>query len=105
MEKELEILGDDITKLPIDKEPVNINDVEMIQKIFSNNETQVISIIDDLKEPAMIAFVVILLSLPIINSVVCKVFPYINNETYMGAIVKGIIVGLVLWLMRLQTKR
>jgi len=97
--------GDPISDLPVTDEVPTQDDIQAIQSIFKTNEKEVITIIDDLKEPVVICIIVVLLSLPAFNRLLNKYIPSFGNETYLGAIVKGILVGLILWILRLRTKR
>lgn len=97
--------GDLISSLPTTDEIPTENDIQLIQSVFKTNEKEVITIIDDLKEPIIIFIVVIILSLPYVNTLINTYIPSFGNETYLGAIVKGVIVGMVLWILRLRTKR
>jgi len=97
--------GDLISSLPTSDEIPTQDDIQLIQSVFKTNEKEVITIIDDLKEPVIICIVVVILSLPYINTLINTYIPSVGNETYLGAIIKGIILGLVLWLLRLRTKR
>jgi len=97
--------GDTIESLPTTEEVPSVDDIQLIQHVFDTNEKEVITLIDDLKEPIIICIIVIFLSLPYLNKLINTYIPSIGNETYLGSIVKGIIVGLILWLLRLRTKR
>lgn len=97
--------GDPISSLPTTDEVPTQDDIQLIQSVFKSNEKEVITIIDDLKEPIIICVIVVILSLPYVNTLINTYIPSFGNETYLGAIIKGIIVGLILWLLRLRTKR
>jgi len=97
--------GDSITNLPVSEEPARIDDIELIQDIFQTNEKEVITIIDDIKEPIIISVVVIILFLPYVNTLINTYIPSFSTDTYLGALVKGIFVGLILWMLRLRIKR
>ena len=97
--------GDPISSLPTTDEVPKHDDVLLLQSVFKTNEKEVITIIDDLKEPVIICSVVFVLFLPQLNRLINTYIPSIGTETYMGAIIRGIFVGLILWLLRLITKR
>ena len=97
--------GDPISELPTTDEVPTHDDIQVIQSIFKTNEKEVINIIDDLKEPVVICIIVFLLSLPFCNNLLNRYIPSVGTETCLGAIVKGILVGLILWILRLRTKR
>ena len=97
--------GDPISSLPVTDEVPTQDDIQLIQSVFKTNEKEVITIIDDLKEPIIICVVVVILSLPYFNTLINTYIPSFGSETYLGTLVKGIIVGLILWILRLRTKR
>lgn len=97
--------GDSISSLPTTDEVPTQDDIQLIQSVFKTNEKEVITVIDDLKEPIILCVFVVIISLPYVNTLVNTYIPSFGNETYLGAIVKGILVGLILWILRLRTKR
>ena len=95
-------MSDPIENLPIPQTPVhpNHNELKIVDTIFKENRPMTDRIVHEFKEPAIIALLFIIVSMPQIDEMIAKFIPSIAGSPYMILGLKAIVLGLMFWLIK-----
>lgn len=94
-------LGDDINKLPVDKNPASVNETHLINSLFTEQNKSIINtILSDGQDAILVGVLFILFSLPQINEIFHKIIPTTKNSIYILLGIKGIIITTLWWIIK-----
>jgi hypothetical protein len=91
--------ADVISSLPTNKSVPSYDELKLMDTLF-RNEGSVNNIVKEFKDSLLLGLTFILLSLPQIDELVKKFIPATTNSEYILLVVKGIIFGLLFWLIK-----
>ena len=94
------IRGDPILQLPVDKNIPMPNEVHIIDTLFKKNPGAMNMIFSEGKESIIVALLIIASCLPQINDVFQKFLPITQSSPYFLFITKGLLFGLLFWLIK-----
>jgi hypothetical protein len=94
------MVGDPIAHLPVDQDPPNHNEVEIVNALFKKNRGVLETIVEDSKDALFAGILVILFSLPQIDLLINKLVPVTTKSPYITVLVKGLIAVAVFWLVK-----
>ncbi len=92
--------GDPIAQLPVDQDPPNNNEIEIVNALFKKNRGVFETIVEDSKDALFAGILVILFSLPQIDVLVNKIVPATAKSPYITVLVKGLIAAAMFWLVK-----
>lgn len=95
-----EKLGDDINKLPVDKTPPNEQELHIVDSLFKKNRSLLDTIFDDSKDVLIIVILITILVMPQLSELIKKILPITNKSEYLLYFFKGIIGGVLYWLIK-----
>jgi hypothetical protein len=95
-----ENLGDDIQNLPVDKTPPNNEEMHIVNTLFKKNRSVLDIIFNDSKDVLIIVILITALVHPQISEIITKIIPITNKSEYLLYFVKGIIGGILYWLIK-----
>ena len=93
-------LGDDINSLPVDKTPPNNKEVYIVDTLFEKKKSILNTVLEDSKDVLIIAILITVLSMPQISEIINKIVPITRNSEYVLYFTKGIIGGVLYWLIK-----
>ena len=92
--------GDPITHLPVDQEPPNHSEMEIVNALFKKNRGVFETIVEDSKDALFAGIMVILFSLPQIDLMINKLVPATTKSPYVTVLIKGLIAVAMFWLVK-----
>lgn len=94
-------LGDDITKLPVDKNPPSVNEIHLVNSLFTEQNKSIIStILSEGKDAILVGILFILFSLPQIDEMFHKLIPSTKNSIYILLGIKAILITIIWWVIK-----
>lgn len=93
-------VGDPITQLPVDQEPLNSSEVEIVNTLFKENRSTLDKIVGDSKDALFVGVLVILFSLPQVDLLINKLVPSTAKSPYITVLVKGLIAVAMFWIIK-----
>ena len=91
--------GDLIERLPTDASTPSHEELQIINSIFRENKASGGKIFEEAKEVVLIIILFILISLPPVDGLIKKFFPAASSP-YILILVKGIIVGVIFYIIK-----
>ena len=91
-------IGDNINQLPFDKTPPEPKEIHIINTLFKENKQEMNSIFREVRDPLLIFILVVAVSLPQTDMLLDRFVPI--NSPYAKIILKGVIVGILFWLIK-----
>lgn len=92
--------GDAIAQLPVDKNPPSQNELQIIDTLFKNNRPAVNTIVEEFKDSMFVGLIVILFSIPQIDSLIQRVLPITTKSIYILYLIKAIFAAAIFWLVK-----
>ena len=93
-------MADKLDTLPVDSTPLNHNEISLVNNLFQKENYPVIDkIVYGLKDVIVASIVFFLVSLPLIDEGVKKVFPSTTNSVYMMALIKTMVFGVIFFVL------
>ena len=94
-------LGDDITKLPVDKNPPSVNEIHLVNSLFTEqNKNMISTILSEGKDAILVGILFILFSLPQIDEMFHKFIPSSKNSIYILLGIKAILITIIWWVIK-----
>jgi hypothetical protein len=91
--------ADPISSLPTNKSVPSYNEIKLIDTLFKNEPIALGNIVKEFKDSVMMCLAFIIMSLPQIDDAIKKFIPATVNP-YILLISKGIIFGILFWLIK-----
>jgi hypothetical protein len=92
--------GDAIAQLPVDQNPPSNTEVQIIDTLFKQHRSTMDIIVEESKDALLVAFLVILVSIPQTNSLINRFIPITINSPYILLLVKGLAAAMLYWLVK-----
>lgn len=92
--------GDLIQQLPVDRIQPSNSEIHLVNTLFKEHKNTLDVIADESKESVLIALLVVLVSLVQITEFINKILPITVNSPYILVIVKGLIAGVLFWIIK-----
>ena len=94
-------IGDDITKLPVDKNPPSVNEIHLVNSLFTEQNKSIINtILSEGQDAILVGILFILFSLPQIDEILYKFISSTRNSIYILLGVKAILITLLWWVIK-----
>jgi hypothetical protein len=94
-------IGDDITKLPVDKNPPSVNEIHIVNSLFTEQNKSIINtILSEGQDAILVGILFILFSLPQIDEILYKFISSTKNSIYILLGVKAILITLLWWVIK-----
>lgn len=91
--------ADILENLPSDKlEPSN-EELSIIHSLFKKKENKIKIILYSLKNIFIAGFLFIILSLPVFDTILNKIFPFTQKSAYLSLIVKAVIFMIIYYII------
>jgi hypothetical protein len=87
--------GDNIDQLPTDDHVPNNNEVQLVNNIFKNHSNSMSTVANEISQAAIIGALFVILSLPPVDKLLCKVFPICSKSFIILLVIKFIIFIIV----------
>ena len=91
---------DEIISLPTDETPPSSVEIEIVNQIFKQNKGIIHSILNELKEPLLVAILFLLLSLPYTTNIIISILPVTQNSLIFLQIAKAIAIMILFWILK-----
>ena len=92
--------GDPIAKLPVDKNPPNINEIHIIDTLFKKHRRTIDVIFEEAKESLIVGLLIITFCLPQVDSILTKFLPITQKSLYFLLLLKAILASILYWFMK-----
>ena len=92
--------GDPISQLPVDQNPSNPHEIQLINTLFKKNRKTMDIVLDEAKDSLLIALLVIISCLPQLDKLLQKFIPLTEKSPYILLLIKGLIAGGLFWLIK-----
>lgn len=92
-------VGDILNDLPTDNNPVDPDDLKMVNNIFKKNQGFFNKISTEIKDPLIGAILFLVLSLPFVNKILTKV-PIFAKSQYILFFGKMLLFMILFWIMK-----
>mgnify|MGYP003981706667 CR=1 FL=1 len=93
-------MADSINKLPTDKSTINHDEIKIVDKIFKENENKISNIMNDFRDAILGAVLYIILSMPMVDSLLKSFIPIANNSPIFLMIFKAILFVFLFYFIR-----
>jgi len=92
--------GDLVAQLPFDQIPATLPEIQVIDTLFKNHGDSMKTIGNEYKDSLLVMILLILFSLPQIDSIINKFFPISVNSPYALLGIKALCAGILFWLVK-----
>ena len=92
--------GDPISQLPVDQNPPNPHEIELINTLFKKNRKTMDIVLDEAKDALFVVLLVIISCLPQLDKLLHKFIPITEKSPYILLLIKGLIAGALFWLIK-----
>ena len=92
--------GDTLAQLPVDETPPTNNEVQVVETLFKKHPKEMNSLFNELKDPALVAILVIAISLKQVEDLIKRFIPPADKSPYLLVLIKGLIVAVLYWLIK-----
>jgi len=94
-------MGDDINMLPVDKNPPSVNEIHLVNSLFTEQNKNIIkTILVEGKDAFLVGILFVLLSLPQVDELLFKLIPSTKNSIYILLGIKAIFIALLWWVIK-----
>lgn len=94
------VVGDPIAQLPVDQDPPDNSEIEIVNALFKKNRGVFETIVEDSKDALFTGILVILFSLPQIDVLLNRIVPATAKSPYITVLVKGLVATAMFWLVK-----
>ena len=92
--------GDPISQLPVDQNPPNPDEIQLINTLFKKNRKTMDIVFDESKDALLVALLVIISCLPQLDKLLHKFIPITEKSPYILLLIKGLLAGALFWLIK-----
>ena len=92
--------GDNISQLPVDQSQPSLNELNIVNSLFTNHKEGINSIVNELKDSVIVGALFIIFSLPPIDNCLHKILPFTQRSPYIMVVIKSIAVMALYWLIK-----
>lgn len=97
-------MADKLDSLPVDSSPLNHNEISLVNNLFQKeNYATVDKIVFSIRDVLLASAVFFLVSIPVIDEGVKKVFPSTVNSIYIMILVKTLVFGIIFFVLNNMT--
>ena len=93
-------VGDPIAQLPVDQNPLNPNEIQIIDTLFKKHRSSMDVIFEESKDALFVAVLVILFCLPQVTTLIQRFIPLADKSPYILFLIKGLAAAALFWLVK-----
>ena len=94
-------LGDDIKMLPVDKNPPSVNEIHLVNSLFTEQNKGILNtVLVEGKDAILVGLLFVLFSLPQVDELLFKLIPSSRNSIYILLGVKAILITILWWIIK-----
>ena len=94
-------LGDDINMLPVDKNPPSVNEIHLVNSLFTEQNKGVLNtVLVEGKDAFLVGILFVLFSLPQVDELLFKLIPSSKNSIYILLGIKAIFIAVLWWIIK-----
>jgi hypothetical protein len=92
--------GDPLVNLPVDKEKPSEQEAQIIQNLFVTHRSTMDVILAEAKDSLIIGLLFLILSLPIVDSLIQRFIPFASKSVYILVAFKAIVLMVLYWIIK-----
>lgn len=92
-------MGDQINLLPIDNDPLNVEDMNIVNSIFKENKQSFSNFMGDIKYPVLVGLLFFAVSSDLVSGIIKNVIPYARSSNLAFSICKSIAFAVLYFIL------